>query len=65
MNVFSDIHVITAFDEDSIAVEQGAGTVSIKSGQHRIVLTLTPAQFAEVADACKAAAEHVELEKAA
>lgn len=65
MNVYTDIHVITQFSEQAIQVTTDNGTVTLDKGNHRVNLTLTAAQFAEVAEACKTAAESIKSERAA
>jgi hypothetical protein len=64
MNVFTGVHIVTRFDEQPIQVKHDKDTITIKFGYHNVDLTLTPAQFSEIAEACKAAAKHAEMEKA-
>lgn len=64
MSGYSSLHICTAFDDSPCTVSREHGTVSVKSGDHRIALTLTAEQFDGLARVCMAQAEAMREEAA-
>lgn len=64
MSGYSSLHICTAYDGAPISVSADHKTLTVESGDHRVALTLTAEQFAEVATACMAEAEAMREEVA-